>query len=214
MLRVCKPEMLDSLPPDHPDAIHSRRDLRLINRIMGNHAWFKRTLPSLLRRGERVLDLGAGTGELARSLGGLGIAVDGLDLWPRPAAWPPDRAWHTADLRGFAELSGYPVVIGNLIFHQFTDTELAELGARLRQGARVILASEPERRRMPQFATAAFARLFGVNRVTLHDAHVSVGAGFRGDELPRLLGLAGGAWQCSCRTTTRGANRMIAVRLR
>jgi len=214
MLRVCKPEMLDSLPPDHPDAVHGRRDLLVINRVMGNPAWFKRTLPALLRGDERVLELGAGTGELATALGGLGIRVDGLDLWPRPVAWPADRAWHRTDLRAFAGFGGYGVVIANLIFHQFTDAELAGLGARLRQGARVILANEPERRRISQVATAAFARLLGANRVTLHDAHVSVGAGFRGDELPRLLGLADGAWQYSCRTTTRGANRMVAVRLR
>jgi hypothetical protein len=214
MLRVCQPEMLDSLPPDHPDAVHSRRDLVLINRIMGNQAWFERTLPPLVRRGESVLELGAGTGALARALGSLGVPVDGLDLWPRPGAWPTEREWHTCDLRAFAGFAGYPVVIGNLIFHQFNDAELSTLGAKLRREARIIVASEPERRRISQIATAAFALLLGVSRVTRHDAHVSVGAGFRGDELPRLLGLADGAWQYSCRTTTGGANRMVAVRRR
>ena len=42
----------------------------------------------------------------------------------------------------------------------------------------------------PAFDQRAFlAPLFRANRVTLHDAHVSIAAGFRGDELPRALGL-------------------------
>jgi len=206
--------MLDSLPPDHPDAVHSRRDLRLINRIMRNHPWFERTLPALLREGEYVLELGAGTGELAKALALRGIPVDGLDLWPRPDAWPAGRAWHRADLRAFGGFERYRAVIGNLIFHQFTDDELRALGAKLRRAARVIVACEPERRRMSQIATAAVAPLLGINHVTLRDAHVSVEAGFRTDELPRLLGLADGAWQYSCNTTALGANRMVAVRSR
>jgi len=212
MLRSCLPEMLDSLPPGHPDAVRSRRDLSIINRIMRNHAWFERTLPPLLRGGERVVELGAGTGELARALAVRGVCVDGLDLWPRPAVWPPGRAWHESDLRGFPGFDGYAAVIGNLIFHQFTDAELAGLGESLRRRARVILACEPERRRASQIAVAAFAPLLGASHVTLHDAHVSVGAGFRGDELARLLGLADGAWRLRCATTALGANRMVAVR--
>ncbi len=212
MLRVCLPELLDSLPHDHPDALHNRRDLRVINRIMRNQSWFERTLPPLLRPGERVLEIGAGMGELSGNLGRRGIPVDGLDLWPRPESWPASLEWHSSDLREFEGFGRYSAVIGNLIFHQFTDAELAGLGAKLRQSARIILACEPERRRALQIATAALGPLIGANHVTLHDAHVSVTAGFRGEELPRLLGLAGGAWRYSCRTTALGANRMVAVR--
>jgi hypothetical protein len=212
MLRACLPEMLDSLPPDHPDAIHNRRDLRLINRVMRNHAWIERTLPALVREGECVLELGAGTGELAGALAARGVPVDGLDIWPRPDAWPSGRAWYVADLRAFSGFARYSAVVANLILHQFTDAELGALGAKLRQSARVIIACEPERRRISQIATAALAPLFGANHVTLHDAHVSIGAGFCRDELARLLGLADGSWQYSCRTTPLGANRLLAVR--
>jgi SAM-dependent methyltransferase len=212
MLRACLPEMLDSLPPDHPDALHGRRDLRIINRIMRNHAWLGAVLPPLLRAGEGVLELGAGTGELAARLAARGVPVDGLDLWPRPARWPAARAWYKADLLEFDGFDRYPAVIGNLIFHQFNDAELAGLGAKLRRRARVIVACEPERRRLSQIVTAALAPLLGIGHVTLHDARISVGAGFQGDELPRLLGLDDGAWRYSCRATTLGANRMVAVR--
>jgi hypothetical protein len=212
MNRACLPELLDSLPPDHPDALHNRRDLRLINRFMRNRPWFERVLPALMRPGERALEIGAGMGELARALGGKGIPVDGLDLWPRPAGWPQGREWHSTDLRAFEGYGAYPAVIGNLIFHQFKDEELAALGAKLRRTARVILASEPVRRRSSQILIAAVAPLLRANHVTLHDAHVSVTAGFRGDELPRALGLDPAEWRCSCTATGLGVYRMTAVR--
>jgi len=213
MHRDCLPELLDSLAPGHPDAVASRRDLRLVNRFMRNRPWLEDRLLSLGRAGECALELGAGMGEMALGLGRRGIRVDGLDLWPRPAGWPAERAWHRADLRAFEGYDPYPVVFGNLIFHQFTDAELARLGEKLRRGARLILASEPGRRRASQVFMAAVAPLLGANPVTLHDARVSIAAGFRGDELPRALGLGDGKWRYSCRSTALGAYRMVAERI-
>src|SRR5882672_8751466 len=93
MQRTLQPELLDSLPPQHPDARHSRRDLRVINRIMGNHRWFERTLPSCRRAGERVLEIGAGTGELGLRLSTWGLPVSGLDLCPQPEEWIDTGDW-------------------------------------------------------------------------------------------------------------------------
>src|SRR5688572_14054246 len=39
MQRTVQPEILDSLPHDHPDALHNRRDLRLTNFVTGDHRW-------------------------------------------------------------------------------------------------------------------------------------------------------------------------------
>jgi hypothetical protein len=212
MRRQVQPELLDSLPPNHPDALHNRRDLRLTNRLMGNHRWLARTLASLLRDGEQVLEIGAGEGEFARRLAATGVEIDGLDRWPRPAGWPADRAWHQVDLQTFSGYDRYEVILGNLIFHQFSDPELAGLGRRLRQSARVIAACEPERRRLSQVIFARLAPLLGANRVSLHDGHVSISAGFRDDELPRLLGLDPADWTCRCSTTPLGAYRLVALR--
>lgn len=211
MPRLLEPEWLDSLPPDHPDAVHNRRDLRLTNWVLGNHRWIARTLRAHLRPGEIILEVGAGTGELGHRLAAAGHAVDGLDLWPRPPGWPEQRAWHVADLRAFGGYAHYPVVIGNLIFHQFSDEELAALGAVLRRSARVIVASEPHRRRISQVLYRTLGPLFGANRVSLHDAHVSIAAGFRGEDLPRALGLHPDAWDIRCEATLLGAYRMVAV---
>jgi len=212
MIRTLRPELLDSLPPEHPDAQGSRRDLRLINRVMGNHRWFERTLPALLQPGERVLELGSGEGDLGLRLAARGAPVDGLDLCPRPATWTTDRAWHAADVRTFSSFDDYPAIIGNLIFHQFSDDELSILGAHLRRSARVIVACEPLRCRRSQLLLSLLGPVVRANRVTRHDARVSVAAGFRPGELALRLGLTDGAWRISCSATTLGAVRMVAVR--
>jgi SAM-dependent methyltransferase len=212
MHRTLHPELLDSLPPDHPDALHNRRDLRRINAILGNHRWFARMLPAVLRPGERVLELGAGTGELGLRLARGGMAVDGLDLWPRPACWESSARWHRADLRAFDGFGAYAALIGNLIFHQLSDADLLDLGQRLRSHARVIAAVEPARRRISQRLYAILARALGANHVSLHDGHVSIQAGFRGSELPQLLGLSPAEWEIRGHTTLLGVYRIMAVR--
>jgi hypothetical protein len=212
MLRTLQPELLDSLPPDHPDAQHNRRDLRRINRLLGNHRWLAATLPPLLRPGEVALEIGAGTGELALALTRQGVAVDALDLWPRPPAWPAARNWHQADLLTFPGYGDYPAVVGNLIFHQFADSDLAALGARLRARTRVIVACEPLRRPLSQMFYRLIGPLMGANHVSLHDAHVSIAAGFCGDELPLALGLGRPDWDVRCSHTLLGAYRMVAIR--
>lgn len=212
MLRTLQPELLDSLPPNHPDALHNRRDLRWTNAIVGNHRWLARTVPTLLRPGETALELGAGIGELGAKLTRNGVPLAGLDLWPRPAGWPDSQPWHTHDLRTFDGYDDYAVIVGNLIFHQFSEAELAALGVKLRQHARVIVAAEPERRRVSQILFRTIAPLLGANHVSLHDAHVSIAAGFRADELPRALGLDPQLWQVRCTTSLLGVHRMIAVK--
>ncbi len=211
MRRSLEPELLDTLSPTAPEALHNRRDLRLTNAVMRNHSWFEGTLRRLLDPGDRVLEIGAGTGELALRLARRGIRVDGLDLWPRPAGWPTGQAWHCTDVRDFDGWAGYDVVLGNLIFHQFSDDELGALGSCL-AAVRMVVACEPHRRRVSQLAYRAFAPLFGANHVSLHDAHVSIAAGFRGAELTGALGFNTTAWDIRCSTTLIGAHHMIAIR--
>src|ERR1022692_819941 len=90
MQRRLTPEILDSLGPEDPAASHSRRDLRVINLLMGNHRWFARVLPGVLRADDRILEIGAGSGELCRLLTRRGMATDGLDQVPDP--WYGRRA--------------------------------------------------------------------------------------------------------------------------
>jgi hypothetical protein len=46
----------------------------------------------------------------------------------------------------------------------------------------------------------------------MHDAHVSIAAGFRDDELPQHLGLDPAAWNISVKYTTRGVCQLVAIR--
>lgn len=212
MLRTVQPEILDSLPPDHPDALRNRRDLRLTNFFMGNHRWIARVLAARMRRGETALELGSGTGELLSRLARRDLAVDGLDRWPPPPDLPAGRRWHRADLREFDRYAEYPVIVGNLIFHQFDDTELAALGAALRRGSRLVVACEPARSSISQRLYRWFAPFFGVNHVSLHDAHVSIAAGFQGNELADALGLTTDSWNVECALAPVGAYHLIATR--
>ena len=212
MHRSLEPELLDFLSPDDPRAVRSRRDLRIINRFMGTHRWIERTLAAVLRPGERVLEIGAGTGELCLRLAGRGIVADGLDRCPRPAGWPSHLAWHQADLRSFDGYGAYQAVVANLILHHLTGGELAALGRAMGSGPRVVCACEPARWRISQGFFAILGPIFGADPVTRHDARVSIAAGFVGEELPRALGLAGGPWQARCSRNPAGTYRMIAVR--
>ncbi len=212
MLRHLEPELLDSLPADHPDALHSRRDLRVINRVMGNALWFRATLCAHLHPGERVLELGAGAGELAQTLRAVAPLIDGIDRVPAPPAWPTPSRWHQADIEQFTGWTDYPVVMGNLILHHFTDASLRGLGAALAPHARLLVFSEPTRKRRIQRFWKIAAPLAGANSVTLHDGYVSIAAGFCADELPHALGLDPAFWNWRVTTTWLGAYRLIAQR--
>lgn len=210
MSRVLKAEILDALSQDDPAARQSRRELRIINHVMGNFTWFARTVPALLRPGERVIEIGAGDGGLSARLERIGVAADGLDLCSAPAGWPAGRKWHRCDVREFDGFAAYGVVLANLVLHHFSGRDLAELGGKLRDSVRAIVACEPERRRRWRFLCAAFRPLVGP--VTGHDARASIDAGFRGAEIARALGLDRAHWNLSCRAGGIGSSRLVAVR--
>ena len=212
MHRACTPEILDSLPPGDPEAVRSRRDLRKINSVMGNARWLAGRLRALRRPGDRVLEIGAGTGEMGSALARECGPLDGLDLLSRPPCWPREAAWHTGDLCAFGDYGAYDLVVGNLIFHHLGDTALGALGQRLRSGPRVIVACEPHRSRLPRRMMAVLGPAFGASPVTLHDARVSIEAGFRANELPALLGLEPSDWDISTASSLMGAYRMVAAR--
>ena len=62
MFRSVEPEWLDTLEAADPRAQRARRDLKLVNFIMGNASAVARALAPALRDGARIADLGAGDG--------------------------------------------------------------------------------------------------------------------------------------------------------
>lgn len=217
--RQVLPEILDSLPPEDPEAIRSRRDLRLVNSFMGNYRWIARTL----RRGRardqaprEWVEIGAGDGHLAHLFKGgrkPGLTVRGVDLAPRPDTWPDDWKWSQGDLfEELIETEQDPEDLGliaNLFLHHFEAEALAKLGGIINRRCRFLVISEPARHRF--FSLMGYSFHPFVNHVTRHDMQVSIGAGFRNGELPRALRLESD-WIIRESTTLLGAYRLEAWR--
>ena len=104
MIRSLTPEILDSLPYHHADAIASRRDLACINKIMQNTSWLVDQvlrMQAILKINQWV-ELGAGDGNVGHYLKQIQkrkeCHVIGLDLVPRPDQWPQSWDWHQGNL--------------------------------------------------------------------------------------------------------------------
>lgn len=211
-VRSVQPEILDRLPQDSAAARASRRDLRIINSLMGSRSWFADVLRRQHRAGEAVLEIGAGNGELGLALSALAPGLAGLDLGRRPSDWPRDAPWYETDVLRFTGWKDYPVVIANLFLHHFGPEDLARLGAQLNKHARVIIASEPYRGRRSQVLFSLLCPLIRAHPVTRHDGRVSIAAGFRHEELPRLLHLDPAVWQWWVQRSFLGSARLVAVK--
>lgn len=211
--RLVRPELLDVLGEDEPAARRSRRDLRIINRMLGTAEWFQRVLSARVGSEETVLEIGAGEGELGvRLMAKRTVRIAGLDLARRPSNWPEHAPWYQTSVFDFEHWTEHPVVMGNLVFHHFTDAQLALLGERLNRHARLIVVGEPLRSRRASRLFAMLCPLIGADPVTRHDGRVSIEAGFCGDELPGLLGLDRRVWSWRVEETFLGACRVVAER--
>jgi hypothetical protein len=213
MSRQLQPEWLDSLPPDDPAAIRSRRDLRRVNTWMGNPSVLARALQSASNQQplRTVVELGAGDGhfllQVARRLrppapGARVLLLDRLRLVnPETEAAFGQTGWHVeliqADVFEWLRRAGSaPVdaVVANLFLHHFTDEQLRELFYLTAQRASVLVAVEPRRSSLA-LRCSRLLWAIGCNAVTRHDAVVSVGAGFAGRELAALWpSAAPGRW--------------------
>ncbi|MDB4438396.1 class I SAM-dependent methyltransferase [bacterium] len=196
--RTVVPEILDSLPGGDPDALRSRRDLRLINFLMGNERW-------IMKQDHRggVIELGAGEGQLTRKLAERGEVV-GLDFQDRPDDL--NVCWEAGDL--FEKLPGVvgETVVANLILHHFEDDQLARLGKLIRD-RRFLIAVEPWRSRIS--LAEGYSLWPFINHVTKHDMMVSIRAGFRKGELREMLDLGAG-WEWKEEVSLLGGLRVLA----
>ncbi|WOO39447.1 hypothetical protein [Rubellicoccus peritrichatus] len=215
--RIVEPEILDSLPQDHSDAISNRKDILLINQLQGSYQWIAQQLSEHINALESIIELGAGAGDLGSYLVKKKILdpakhhYTGLDLWKRPDYWAREWNWVQEDMTRFNDYSSTPVVLGNLIIHQFEDVVLNLLGERLNAHAKLIIINEPLRSRIGLLGLHIL-RLKGLNYVTLNDGAISIRAGFRRGELPALLNLSNRDWLIEERETMLGCYRMVALR--
>ena len=208
--RTIQSELLDGLPATDARAIRSRRDLKLINLLMGNFRWQRGAIRKHMQAAELgVVEIGAGDGTLLNQLVNSfkRVPLAGLDLIGRPGSLHYDINWVTGDLtKSLGRLSG-GVLIGNLILHHFHPADLEIIG-RYCERFRVVAFSESLRSRKGHF-WGLFLHPF-VNDVTRHDLHRSVDAGFVPGELPLQLGLDSDDWDIAESSTILGGYRLIA----
>ncbi len=210
--RVVIPELLDHLPADDLEALRSRRDLRRINFLMGNERWVCRTVsqfPDAANRG--IVEIGAGDGLLCNKLAELfpQATVAAYDLAPRPVELAPRIGWQRGDIFASPPPASGGVLVASLFLHHFEAAALTALGEWF-GNFEVLVFNEPDRARLPHLLGRSLHPW--INRVTRHDMHVSIRAGFAAGEIGRLLGLAASRWRTRESSTWRGARRVIVSR--
>lgn len=201
MKRVVEPELLDDLPGNDPRALRSRRDLRMINGIMGNDRWI---LKQILE-GETMVELGAGAGVLTRKLLSKG-RVTGLDFLEKPKDLEVE--WSQGNLFQTMPKSEGETVVANMILHHFDDEGLEQLG-KLIQSRKRLIAVEPYRSKNTLLRGKLIWPLVG--SVTRHDMMVSIRAGFQTGEIQEALRL-GSAWKWREEISMLGSIRVEACR--
>ena len=202
MTRTLQPELLDTLPADNPEAKHSRADLRRVNAWMGHRRILLRALKGArLTSVHRIVELGAGDGTLA-----LALAAELNTRWPQVELTLVDqqRLVASGTVEKFHRLGWKPRVVqadvfdwlaagaepadilfANLFLHHFDEAGLCRFLREAAARCSCFVALEPRR----HFAARLGCELLwmiGCNRVTRHDARISVRAGFRGQELSSL----------------------------
>jgi hypothetical protein len=202
MRRTLQPEILDDLSPDDPRAIRSRRDLQRINVLMGHRGFISRQLRGILRPPAIVVDLGAGDGTLllrvARRLGRTAAPVRAILVDRRLAVSPSTRdgfaalGWKMESVEADVfewvtrtDPDAADVTLANLFLHHFDEHRLSILLRHTSAQTRTFIACEPRRSRTALLGAATLP-LIGCSSVTVHDAKISVRAGFRDNELSRL----------------------------
>ncbi len=204
MRRIVEPELLDALAPDDRRAIRARRDLQRVNAWMGHARVLSRTLAGAFKNGSprTIVELGAGDGtlllqvaqKLAPRWGPLHLVlVDRQRLiTPRTIAAFEALSWSVESLQmDVFEWLGRPraepsdVIIASLFLHHFAEHDLRRLLQYAANQTRLLLACEPRRHAL-SLRAAGLLWFIGCGQVAVHDARISVRAGFSDHELSDL----------------------------
>ena len=202
--RSVEPELLDQMPADDRRAVRARRDLKRLNAVILQTGIMAPILARQWARGEprTILDLGTGDGtfmlgvarRLARRWRGVSVTLldrqsivspQTLDAFAALGWSAQSVAADVLDHLAQIKPPGVDIITTNLFLHHFEPDQLACLLRLMAQSAQLVVACEPRRNK---FALRASRLLWtiGCNEVSLHDAIVSVRAGFSGEELSAL----------------------------
>ncbi len=211
MDRIVATELLDHLDPSDPRAVRSRRDLRILDGLLGNSRWILRCLSRFHGKPGCVVEIGAGEGHLCRRIRVLHPRCDvtGLDLVARPGDLPGSIRWVSGDFLETLRDIDAEVCCGSMVLHHLDTAGLRRIGGEFRRFS-LVLFSEPYRGSLPLRMAGIAAPLAG--EVTRHDMPASIRAGFRKGELAPLLGLDNARWEIRELVTRRGTLRFAAIR--
>ena len=204
MLRTIEPELLDQLPADDVRAIRHRRDLKVINAVILQSGIMAKAITERWTGDppRALLDLGSGDGTFM-----LSIARRLVAHWPGVTITLLDQrdivstdtreafatlGWKaqtvSADVFGYLrglKPSSVDVVTANLFLHHFDQRQLSDLLALVAHSSRVFVACEPRRTKIA-LRSSRLLWMIGCSEMAVHDAVVSVRAGFKENELSEL----------------------------
>jgi SAM-dependent methyltransferase len=192
--RVLQPELLESADPTL--AARNLRDIARINRWFGGHRALLRVLKDLAppEKPFSVLDVGAGSGDMGQCIrrrfpNATVVSLDRRSIHLRNAQGP--RVAADAFQLPFLP-NAVDLVLCSSVLHHFPSGQVIELIAELRGFARqALIVLDLERHPLAYHFLPMTRRLFAWSALTLHDGPVSVAAGFRTNELARLVRATG-----------------------
>ena len=194
--RVLKPEILDTLPPDSPDARASLADLVRINKRWGGLSTLRKLLDQTIPREESFsfLDVGAASGDMGRHVEKLrpGARVTSLDyLESHLAEGVGSRVAADAFTLPFRDHS-FDYVFSSLFLHHYSDSDVVRLLAEAgRVAKKRVLVTDLWRLPIPYYFIGYTRPLFKWHPVSVSDGKISVEAAFRPGELAHLARQAG-----------------------
>jgi hypothetical protein len=193
-LRVILPEWLDNAPDR--EAVSSLADLVRINRYLGGYSTLRSLMSRVARPADRfsLLDVGAASGDMGAKVGEWypGARITAFDykrnhLAAARCAKVVGDAFHLP----FA-VKSFDFVFCSLFLHHFENAAVIDLLAQFRRTARrAVLAIDLERGPLAYHFIPATRWFFRWDRITVHDAPISVGAGFKRHELLQSAADAG-----------------------
>jgi hypothetical protein len=202
-------ELMDEDQPVSPELVGDLRNLQRLNRWFGSYALVEHFLRRWLRPGQRVslVDLCTATADIPRRIVDWGrahavtVRIDAVDFQASTlalaeaqcAAYPEIRLI-CADVTRFRPETPYDYAFCSLALHHFDDAAAVTLLRHARMLARkAILIADIERSDFSIIGIYLMTELFFRQRMTRHDARMSMRRAFTGSELRALAARAG--WQ-------------------
>lgn len=209
--RSTEAELLDEARHDQAELAANFRDIRRVNHLLGGTAVILRHLPRLLaaipaRQPVTLLDLGTGCGDIPLAIArwarrrGLPLTIVASDHSPsilalarQQIAGHPDITLAHYDARAVALPDNHvDIALCSLTLHHFAPDDAVRVLREMDRLARTgFILNDLARGRLGYAAAWVAARLTTRNRLTRHDAPLSVRRAYTPAELDGLLRRAG-----------------------